>query len=212
MPAARRANPPNAPQPIAQPKLLLGEGFDELRFFTALLLHLGIGDVQVQQFGGKNNLGAYLKLLAQVPTPGFQSVVSVGLTRDADADPATAFQSVCTALQNAGLSVPAGPNVATAGLPVVRTFILPDNSSPGLLEDLCLASVRANPAFACLESYFHCVQSAGRQQTEPSKAQVHAWLASEVAPDKRLGEAAEAGYWPWNDPAFMPLIDFVKSI
>ena len=62
MPAARRA--PVVPLPIVQPKLLLGEGIDELRFFSALLLNLGIGDLQVQQYGGKDNLGPYLKLLS----------------------------------------------------------------------------------------------------------------------------------------------------
>ncbi len=182
MPAGRRAVRSALHRPITRPKLLLGEGIDEERFFSALLLHLGIVDIQVQQYGGKNNLGPYLQILAQAPTPGFQSVVSIGLTRDTDADLTRAFQSVCTALQNAGLSVPTAPNVPTTGSPWVKAFMLPDNSSPGMLEDLCLASVRSDPAFACLDSYFQCVQSFGRQQGEPSKARVHAWLASEAAP------------------------------
>jgi len=41
--------------PITKEKLLLGEGIEEVRFFNALLAHLGITNVQVDQYGGKNN-------------------------------------------------------------------------------------------------------------------------------------------------------------
>ncbi len=43
----------NQPQTISQPKLLLGEGKDEVLFFSALLKHLQIKDIQVVQYGGK---------------------------------------------------------------------------------------------------------------------------------------------------------------
>ena len=33
-----------------------------------------------------------------------------------------------------------------------------------------------------------------------------------VKPDKRLGEAAQAGYIDWNHPNFNPLINFIKSL
>ena len=38
--------------------------------------------------------------------------------------------------------------------------------------------------FRLPQTYFQCVQSAGRQQAEPSKAKVHAWLATGNQPDK----------------------------
>lgn len=40
----------------------------------------------------------------------------------------------------------------------------------------------------------------------------HVWLASEVEPEKRLGEAAEAGYWPWTSPAFDALRQFLLAL
>lgn len=41
-------------------KMLLGEGHEEVAFFTALLRGLGIRDVQVDHYGGKTKLGVYL--------------------------------------------------------------------------------------------------------------------------------------------------------
>jgi hypothetical protein len=45
-----------------------------------------------------------------------------------------------------------------------------------------------------------------------SKAKVHAFLASRYEPDKRLGEAAKAGYWPWDNEAFETVKSFLQQI
>lgn len=45
-----------------------------------------------------------------------------------------------------------------------------------------------------------------------AKAKVHTFLASRIEPDKRLGEAAQAGYWPFNDPVFDPLKNFILNL
>ena len=82
-----------------------------------------------------------------------------------------------------------------------------------MLEDLCLAGVQADPAMPCVPEFFDCVQRrANRQPNNLAKARVHAWLASQVEPDKRLGEAAEAGYWPWASPAFAPLTSLLRVL
>jgi hypothetical protein len=202
---------PVAPLVISKPKLLLGEGVDEVRFFRALLAHLGNTDIQVVDYGGKQKLAAVLQTLA-TPSPGFQNVVSLGVTRDADDNSAGAFQRICHGLQRAGLPVPPSHSQPGAGSPRVCALIMPDGQRPGMLEDLCLDSVRPNPAFACVDSFFLCARQNGRQPNNLAKASVHAWLATEVEPDKRLGEAAEAGYWPWASPAFQPLIQFLQSL
>lgn len=61
---------------LAKPKLLLGEGKDEVRFFNALLAYLGISDIQVVDYGGKTRLKDYLEALAQTPISGFAGLVS----------------------------------------------------------------------------------------------------------------------------------------
>jgi hypothetical protein len=202
---------PVAPTKLTAPKLLLGEGIDEVRFFKAFLTHLNVTDVQVMDYGGKTKLGPFLKTLTILP--GFSALTSLAVTRDADANAAGAFQSVSAALQGAGLPVPPAHASAAGGAPRVHVFVLPDGARPGMLETVCLESVKSSPAFRCVEDYFECaLRAAARQPNNQAKAFLHAWLASEVEPDKRLGEAAEAGYWNWHDPAFAALRSFLLAL
>jgi hypothetical protein len=208
--------------PIIKPKLLLGEGIEEVYFFDALLDHLGINDVQVHQYDGKTNIGAGLKAIKD--RSGFiNQVVSLGVTRDADYtdDPADdtaaaqrAFQSVSGALTYASLPVPLAPMVKAAGDPEVSVFILPDNQRPGMLEDLCVASTTA-PDLDCITEYFDCVElrtGRVRGRRNVAKSRVHAWLATQTEPDKQLGQAALAGYWDWNNPAFDLIKQFLQQL
>jgi len=44
---------PHTPLEITKTKLVIGEGWEEVRFFNALLQHLGIDNIQTEQYGGK---------------------------------------------------------------------------------------------------------------------------------------------------------------
>lgn len=195
---------PSEPQTLIKAKLLVGEGKEEVNFFEALLRHRSVSDVQLEQCGGKTRLSNYIATLPK--RPGFGNLTAIAITRDADQDPNAAFQSVCTALENAQLVTPQKGGSFGAGTPRVGVFILPDCQNVGMLEDLCLASVTSDLAMPCVDDFIHCVNNRGRQPTNMAKARVHAWLASHVVPDLRLGEAARAGYWDWDSPAF----DFLK--
>jgi hypothetical protein len=197
---------------IERAKLLLGEGDEEVRFFKSVLKHLDITGIQVAQVGGKGQpMHRFLKALPSFS--GFTSLAALGVTRDADDDRAGAFQSVCDGLRNAGLAVPDRPVLSTEGKPRVSVFILPDCVQNGMLETLCLQSVADDPAMKCVEAFFACVKrDAGREPENMWKARTHAWLASKERSDRRLGEAAEAGYWPFDDPAFKKLSAFLRSL
>lgn len=205
MPAASRL------KRIDRSKLLLGEGVDEVRFFESLFRHLGLTDVQVADTGGKDNMRAVLKTLPRLPR--FPQLTSLGVARDADSDAAAAFQSVCDSLKRAGLDSPGVAGGSANGPPRVSVFILPDCKSKGMLETLCFQSIAGDTAIKCVDQYFECVkQAANRAPSNMDKARVHAWLASQVQPDKRLGEAAEARLWPWEDPAFNKLKAFLRNL
>jgi hypothetical protein len=203
---------PSEPREIAEPKLLIGEGVDEVRFFQALLTHLGIARVQVEDCGGKSKLADYLETL---PTrPFFRTkLLSLGVTRDADGKEADALRSVQDALTKAGLPAPPDSGCLVGEGLRVGVFILPGGGRPGMLEDLCLEAVHADPVLPCLDEYFACIVRQGYPlPANIAKARVHAWLASRAVPDRRLGEAAKAGEWPWDDPAFEPLQQFLRSL
>jgi hypothetical protein len=211
MPDGRRAD--SEPIKVVRPKLLLGEGQDEVRLFRSLLKHLAITDVQAEEYGGKTNLSPYLRAVALQDEFQTGAIVSLGITRDADQNAASALQSVKAALSQANLTVPAlAESFAGAG-PRIGVLILPGGGRDGMLEDLCLDAVQNDPAISCLDDYFACIQkSVPVQPKNMAKARVHAWLASRPVPDRRLGEAAEKGDWPWDDPAFEPLKQFLRAL
>lgn len=194
---------------ITEPKLLLGEGDEAVRLFAALLGHLAIEDVQVEAYRGRNELGKYLSALA--PNSEFRNnVVSLGITQDADdRQVENARRSIQGALRSSGL-LPTEVN--TGGKLRVSLFVLPDNQSHGMLEDLCLKALAERPEMGCIDAYLECVRErAQRKPSNPAKARIHAWLSSLHRPVLRLGEAAEKGCLPWDDPAFDALKAFLLA-
>jgi hypothetical protein len=196
---------------IEQPSVLVVEGREEELFFGALIKHLKLQNIQIMPIGGKEKLRKNLKALAN--SPGFSEVISLGVVRDADANPDSAFQSVRDALQAAGLPTPEHPLLPVGENPRVAVLILPEVDKPGMLEDLCLRAIAQDPAMLCVEQYFECLQQAGLSLPDNmSKAKVQAFLASRRKAGLRLGEAAEKGYWPWDAEAFERVKDFLQQI
>jgi hypothetical protein len=199
---------------IHQPKLLLCEGKDENEFFGALFKHLGRSDVQILPVGGKYGFAPNLTIVVQ--DPAFATVTDILIVRDADhasdkAGFAPTWASVTSTLRNNGLPVPTAHGVFVTGPPRVAVFVMPDGAADGMLESLCRAAVSSDPATPCVVTYLDCLAKAAVPGTphppnRQDKAFVRAFLASRPEPDKLLGQAAQAGYWPWADAAFAPLL------
>ncbi|MBM4048458.1 MAG: hypothetical protein FJ279_25420 [Planctomycetes bacterium] len=196
---------------IAKPSVLVVEGREEELFFGALLDYMELLNVQIAPIGGKRRLRENLKALVSQRT--FADVVSLGVVRDANSDPKAAFQSVRDALREAGLPAPERPLLPTGRSPRVAVLILPEASAPGTLEDLCLRAVARDPAMLCVEQYILCLEKERLAlPANMSKAKVQTFLASRREAGKRLGEAAQAGYWPWGHAAFDQVRDFLRQI
>jgi Protein of unknown function (DUF3226) len=204
---------------IERKKLLIVEGRDEqLCFEAALRDHLCLTEIQVMPIGGKTRLPGSLAALKA--DPDFVTVVSLAVVRDADETTAGAatpsairsFQSVCGSLRHVGLACPAAHGQFADGRPRVGVFIVPNGTDDGMLETLCLDSVSTLPEFTCVDAYFQCLQGLQVVPGNHHKARAHAWLASRKEPDKRVGEAALAGYWPWDSTSFNELWAFIRSL
>jgi len=196
---------------IEQSYVLVVEGKEEELFFGGLIEHLGLRGIQVMPIGGKEKLRRNLKAL--VMAADFSKVTFLGIVRDADEDPKAAFQSVCNALRTVNLPAPRHPLEAVGASPRVAVLILPGENMPGMLEDLCLGAVEQDLAMLCVEQYFECLQKQGLSLPgNMSKAKVQVFLASRHKAGLRLGEAAQAGYWPWDAEAFEQVIDFLQQI
>ncbi len=199
------------PKEITELKQLVVEGRDAEEPFRALLGHIGVNGVQIQNFGGISELPVFLRLLCN--TPDFNRVTSIGIVRDAETNAVGAFQSVCSALNNASLPVPTQAIVPVEDRPRVSVLILPDGETPGMLETICLWSVENDPAMECVKQYFKCIeQRMGSLPKNMPKAQVQTFLASRPRPGLLLGQAARAGYWPWDSPVFNNVKQFLQAL
>jgi hypothetical protein len=203
IPKPPKTAPP--PVPVTLSKALLVEGATPMHFFEALLDELGFQDqVEIRSFGGVQDLRAALRALAS--SSEFARVVkSVGVVRDAESDAKGARQSAEDALGAAGL--PEGMRSSV--------FILPDNERPGMLETLCLDSIRQDPVFSCVEQFFECIARQSVELPSPprdAKNYAQAYLATRKEVQLFPGLAAYRGYWPWDSRVFHDLKEFLKAL
>ena len=200
---------------ITRRKLLLVEGTDELRVFVALARELGVDDVQIYPYGGKNRLRLFLRNL--VADPNFSDLSSIAIEMDADKNSNAAMDSIRGALESVGLPAPRfALTPESNGSLSVSFLVLPHGSDSGALEDVVLASVSDDPAIKCVDQFFECIGDTdltGPNPTHLSKARVHAFLATRHRPDLRLGEAAQrGGVWRFEDAAFDSLKQLLMAM
>ena len=197
---------------INKAKQLLVEGNDADYFFTVFLEELGLTEIQVQNYGGIDELRGFLKQFSIAP--GFwDRVESLGLVRDAEKNPKGAFQSVSGALGAAGLPKPKSPLEITTNQPHTSVLILPDAKTKGMLESVCLRSVANDSAMSCVDEYFRCLKDKlNSLPKNKEKARVQAFLASREKTPRMLGVAAKQSIWPWSSPAFENIRDFLNAL
>lgn len=200
-----------APRQILTQSQLLVEGKDQLNFFDALLSRLGLGHIQMHDFGGINDLAGFLELLVKLR--GFNGVNRLGIIRDAERSAGSALQSVQSALKNVQLPIPSAAGSLFGTHPSVGVMILPDNSSPGMLETLLCRTFAGSAIDGCIDRFFACVGNRpGVSIVRPDKARAQAWLATRKRPHLSVGVAAKAGYWNLNHSALSDVRAFLRVL
>jgi hypothetical protein len=204
---------------IQKTKLLIVEGNHERDFFNAWFFHLGISDIQVMPIGGKTKLAVNLKAL--IKQTNYISVVSIVIVRDADDNPAGAFQSICSALENARLPVPpVGEKFIIRDGLKLAVVITPGNDRSGALEELLLETTIADPLSSHAAIYIdQAVANLNENHDRPAplahkhgKAKIHAFLATFEEPDKDPGKAALSGVWDFNHTALFPIRTILEQM
>ena len=191
---------------------LLVEGNDQRNFFEALIDHLSLADIQIQNFGGVTDLRPFLSIL--VKRSGFRETVqSVGIVRDAETSAQAAFQSVQSSLRNAGLPVPNQPERRAGSSPAVTVLILPGNSRSGMLETLLNETFADTPEEACINAFFECVEAVPAVSiNNPDKARAYAYLTTKPNPHHSVGMAAKQRYWDLDHPVFDRIRQFLAAL
>jgi hypothetical protein len=193
------------PEPIKLSKVLYVEGPTPMHFFDFFVRGLGLDDsIEIRSFGGINELALRLKTLAA--GNDFRTHVrSLGIVRDAESDAAAALRSAQDAVTRASI----GRNVS------VSYFILPDNSRPGMIETLCMASVMPKPVFQCIQQFITGVRGVGVQLPTGiglAKHELQVYLATLDNPQMMPGLASHKGAWSFDDIVFKDIKDFLRRL
>ncbi|MCF8374003.1 MAG: hypothetical protein K9H64_20440 [Bacteroidales bacterium] len=192
---------------ITKSKLLGVEGIDEVNFFKALFDYQGIQEVQILNFEGKTNFSSRIRSIINIP--GFKNVSTFGLVRDADTlPPKSAYDSLKGALEKANLPVPSEVNSFSNTELSVGVFIMPGKSSQGMLEDLCLSSIKNQPVSNCISEFLDCAEA---KTTNESKAKVLCYLATKSPVVNSLGLSALKGCWEFDSSEFDEIKAFLKA-
>ncbi len=212
MPPTETDNSRLRPTRIHSSIQLLVEGKDALNWFQGLARHLSLEGLQIQNYGGVDDLRVFLKALVKMPD--FSTVTSIGIVRDAEDSADGACASVKGALEQAGLPVPSCADARRDGHPSVSLLILPDGRSPRMLESVLSDIVRSTPVGACIEKFLRCAdESVAESKVKRSpKAFVHAFLATKPHPHVSVGVAAKKGYWDLGHPALKGVRSFLSDL
>ena len=203
---------------IEQPNLLLVEGRDDYHFFSRIIKHREQDRLQVVPYGGKDNLGNFLANILIPALNTSDQVKIIGITRDADQDYSTAFQSIGDSLRRAELPVPTAPVEGAKGSLngeeiLIAAYVLPDNARQGELETLCLDAVREAASMPCIDDLFECLESIDHLPTKQDKARLGTFLSTNTDnPNLLMGQAVDAGVIPWNSPAFTGIHQFLEML
>ncbi|MGS1035816.1 DUF3226 domain-containing protein [Burkholderia glumae] len=212
---------------LKKPKLLLVEGKDEISFIGALLRAMDISDIQLWDAKGKAKM--HQALGAVRFAPGFESVTSIGVIRDADENAKGAFDSVKASFVAHGYPVPQRVGErATKDTLSASVFILPGDDAPGMLETLVWRSFKDGRIAQEVSGFIErCTDflpaeqdgeqlAAGpdgwRKPRSPEKARMQAFLATMIEALPRMGMAAEKGYFDLTHASFGALCDYIRSL
>ena len=193
---------------------LLVEGKDDLHLIRELIKARSLPLVQVRPYNGVDNLRRFLASL--VTTPGFETITSLGVLRDADQDPAAAFQSTQDALEANRIEPPRRPGAPEDREAHGRTLrvgilVLPP-AGAGMLETVLCQTFADQPVGACVDDFLSCLVRSGIELRNEAKTRVHAYLSTRERPGSNTGLAAVQGAWDLHHPALDSIADFVRAV
>lgn len=202
-------------------KTLLVEGTDD----EHVLRHICIGHSipapdEVKPSGGVDRLLRYIPLQLSLSR---EDGDVVGIVIDADADLNARWQSLRDIFTRAGYpNVPNQPDPngtileAPSGtlLPKAGVWLMPDNKTPGILEDFLrfLVPDRQSALFAHAERSVATVPERRFSQNDTPKAIIHTWLAWQEEPGRPYGTAITARFLDSQLPEARPLADWLRRL
>lgn len=145
----------------------------------------------------------------------------VGILLDGNTNPAARWDEVKDRLASANVRLPDSPNASGTivdgrpreRVPRVGVWLMPDNSSPGELENFIARMVPSDdPVWPRSQSYIEGIPKQERKFKEDKirSAQVHAWLAARAKP--RLMGAIRARDLEVDGPLCQRFVAWLKAL
>lgn len=139
----------------------------------------------------QGNIDRLLDSVYMEVTNGERTVL--GIMLDANDHPEGRWQAMEVRLRKAGIALPSFPqtegvvmdSVPSLGLPRVGVWMMPNNESPGELENFLAEMIPGDDAvWPLAEAYINGIPTDHRefQEGKTLRAQVHAWLAAREDP------------------------------
>ena len=150
-----------------------------------------------------------------------EGIEILGLLLDADQSLEQTWQEITAALQKAGISppnqlpptgliIPADPE----NTPRLGVWIMPDNQSPGELEDFLFQMIPPDSAnWPAAQEFIERIPPESREflPHKTDKAKLHAWLATMREP-ARMGAAIDKGKIDDQNPLFQTFIHWLQKL
>ena len=204
---------------INKPNLLFVEGQDECHFFKYLHEHLKLSEIQVINCEGISNFKTKIPLIVQ--SDGFKDVKAVGFIRDANSNAEDAFKSLIKIIEETSkirsLPVPKNPSEIKSGKGLkLGVFIMPNNSDSGMLESLCLETIKNEPTYICVDKFINCFTllftEEEKKKFREHKSRVQSYLATRIPIVKSLGDGAQKKYWDFDHDGFAEINKFISDL
>lgn len=206
---------------MAAKSLLLVEGNDDKHVLWQLLEHHRVPErFEVRESGGlENEFKKIIEILDVVIDES--DLEKLGIIVDANADPASRWQSLKDRLNNLGYNLPNDPDpegtiIEQEGRPRIGIWLMPDNKAAGMLEDFVISlGAAADPLWSVAENCLNEIPDEHRR-FKPSyrvKAHIHTWLAWQEEPGKPMGLAIKILHClDANAPHARQLIDWIRRL
>ena len=198
----------------AQGRILLVEGPDDERVVANLWgQHYNAGlNFRISVKNGIDNLLQSIRVEIQS-----EGRIAVGILVDADDYPIRRWQAVADRLIKANIIPPRNPTssgTTIEGNPRIGVWLMPDNISPGELEDFVEQMIPGNdPVWPLSKAYIDNIPQGDRMFTDGKilRAKVHAWLATRKEP-RLMGAAIGANDLNINAPVASSFVNWLQQL
>ncbi len=159
--------------------------------------------------------GGFPEVLKSIPVElAVSGRSALGVVVDTNDNPEARWQAVRDRFKRRDIVLPSHPDpegVVLEGRPRVGVWLMPDNQSPGQLEDLVATMIPAEDVVWRLAQEFVDRIPEPERSSPTIKVQVHTWLAAR-AEARPMGSAIGTGHLEATSPAAISFINWLQHL